>query len=270
MHVVVCIKQVPDPQAPAGSFYVDEATNEPRWSPPAQDQISTFDLHAIEAAAQLRQAHGGRVTVVSLGDAEVEVGLRRALAGGCDAALRLDGPAGSSADRSETARWLAAAIARLAPVDLVLCGRLAADWDMGHVPAMLGELLGMAVVTPVVGLEYDGACFRARRLTDEGQEVLEVDLPAVLAVSNELNEPGYPTMRAVLQAQKVPVTTWTARDLGLDEPADRAAARLLRLLPRDLTRECEFIEADTPEDAGLLLADCLRAQGLLAAGAKGG
>lgn len=269
MHIVVCIKQVPDPQAPAGSFYVDEVANEPRWSPPAQDQISTFDLHAIEAAAQLRQAHGGRVTVLSLGDAGVEVGLRRAMAGGCDAGIRLDGPPGGSADRVETARWLAAAISRLAPIDLVLCGRLAADWDMGQVPAMLAEFLGIAVVTPVIGLDYDGTRLLARRLTDDGHEVLEVQLPAVLAVSNEINEPGYPTMRAVLQAQKAPVTTWTAQDLDVGG-ADGVAARLLRLLPRDLTRECEFIEADTPEDGGLLLADCMREQGLLVAAARGG
>ena len=80
MHIVVCIKQVPDPQAPAGSFYVDEAANEPRWSPPAENLISTFDLHALEAAAQIKDEHGATVTVISLGPPDVEVALRRALA----------------------------------------------------------------------------------------------------------------------------------------------------------------------------------------------
>jgi electron transfer flavoprotein beta subunit len=261
VHVAVCIKQVPDPQAPAGSFYVDAAANAPRWSPPVQEQISTFDVHAIEAAAQLRQPAGARVTVLSLGGPAVEAGLRRALAMGCDEAVRLSPGDDLIEDRLEVAGWLAAAIRRLEDVDLVLCGRIAADWDMGHVPPMLAELLGFAVVTPVIALEARERVLRVRRLTDEGYEVLDVTLPAVLAVSNEVNEPGYPTMRAVLAAQRAAIRTWEASDLGVPG-AGHGAARLKRLAARDLTRECQFVDGE-PEDAGRLLADVLRRESVL-------
>lgn len=262
MHVVVCMKQVPDPQAPAASFYVDTAANAPRWSPPVQDQISTFDLNAIEAAAQLRALHGARVTVLSLGGPGVEVGLRRALAMGCDDAIRLDPGAAAVEDRLEVARWLAAAIARLGGVDLVLCGRIAADWDMGHVPAMLAEVLGFAIVTPVIGIAHEEGMLRVRRLTDDGYDVLGVTLPAVFAVSNEVNEPGYPTMRAVLASQKAAITTWNADDLGLAAAQLVVGARFVGLAARDLTRECEIVEGE-PEEAGRLLADVLRRDAVL-------
>lgn len=262
MHVVVCIKQVPDPQAPANSFYVDEAANEPRWSPPVQDLISTFDLHAIEAAAQLRDNAGATVTVLSLGGPDVEVGLRRALAGGCNSAIRIEAPGIDPQDRLAIAEALAASIRKLGDVDLVLCGRLAADWDMGHVPAMLAELLGFALVTPAIAVDVGDSGVTVHRLTDEGYDVLSVATPLVLAVSNEINEPRYPTMRAVLDSQREKVTVWTLDDLGL-EPSETDRAQLQRLYGRDLTRMCEFVEAESAEDAGAALADLMLEKALV-------
>lgn len=256
MHIVVCIKQVPDPQAPEGTFYVDEAANEPRWSPPAEAVISTFDLHALEAAARLRDETGARVTVLSLGPPEVEPLLRRALAGGADDALRVEAEAGDDHDRLATAGALAAAVRHLGEADLVICGRLAADWDMGHVPMMLAELLGFAAATPVVGIEAHDGYLTVERLTDDGREVAEVPLPCLLAVSNELNEPRYPTLRSVLDAQRKAVTVLGAGDLGLP-PASGGRVRLHRLLGRDLTRECNILAAETPEEGAAQLADLL-------------
>jgi electron transfer flavoprotein beta subunit len=262
MHIVVCIKQVPDPQAPAGSFYVDEAANEPRWSPPAENLISTFDLHALEAAAQIKDEHGATVTVISLGSPDVEVALRRALAAGGDAAIRLDTDAAPDGDRLAVARALAAAVRKLGPVDLVLAGRIAVDWDMGHVPMMLSELLGVASATPVVGLVPGDGRIVVKRLTDDGHQVIELPLPCLLAVSNEINEPRYPTMRSVLDAQRKPVATWTATDLGLED-VNGPGVSMVRLIGRDLSRACELVEGSTQEEAGELLADLLEARGLV-------
>jgi electron transfer flavoprotein beta subunit len=248
MHVIVCITQVPDPQAPAGSFYIPEGSLEPNWSPPAQQLVSTFDLHAVEAAACIKEHTGATVTVLSVGPPDVEVGLRRALAGGCDRAIRIEPLEAAGHDRLALAETLVAAVRRLAPVDLVLCGRMAAGWDMGHVPAILAELLDVPIVSPVIALETgEGGSFTVGRLTDDGYEVLGASPPLVLAVSNELNEPRYPTMRAVIDAQRTAVESWTLADL----------------CERDLGHACEFVDADDPEAAGIALADLLRGRVLV-------
>ncbi len=262
MHIVVCIKQVPDPQAPAGSFYVDEVANEPRWQPAAENLISTFDLNALEAAAQIKDEHGAKVTVVCLGPTDVETVLRRALAAGGDEAIRIDADAAPGGDRLTVARALAAAIRKLGPVDMVLAGRIAADWDMGHVPMMLAELLGIASATPVVGITLGDGGVVVKRLTDDGHEVMGLPLPCLVAVSNELNEPRYPTMRSVLEAQRKPVATWTRSDLGLSEAAEPAVV-LRRLLGRDMSRACEIVEGTSPEESGQLLADLLEEKSLV-------
>jgi len=262
MHIVVCIKQVPDPQAPAGSFYVDEDVNEPRWSPPAEALISTFDLHALEAAAQIKEECEATVTVISLGPPEVEAAVRRALAAGGDTAVRVDPGSAPHGDRFAVARALAAAIRRLGDVDLVLAGRMAADWDMGHVPMMLCELLGVPGATPVVGIVPGDGRVTVTRLTDDGQQMSELPLPCLLAVSNELNEPRYPTLRAVMEAQRKTIATWTFADLGLDDQAE-AGVSLRRLRGRDLSRACELVEGATQEESGQLLGDLLRARGLV-------
>lgn len=256
MHIVVCIKQVPDPQAPTGSFHVDETSGKPAWSPPAENVISTFDLHAVEAAARLREDQGARVTLVSVGPPEVEPALRRALAVGADAAIRIEIDDALGDDRLGVARVLAAAARKLSPVDLILCGRIAADWDAGHVPMMLAELLGFAGATPVLALECHEGEFVVERLTDIGRETIAVPAPCVLAVSNELNEPGYPTMRAVLAAQRVPLTVWSAEAIGLEGPFE-PRVRLQQVYIREPAGACDFVEGDSPEAAGEALAGML-------------
>lgn len=262
MHIVVCIKQVPDPQAPAGSFYVDEAVNEPRWSPAAEELISTFDLHALEAAARIKEERGAAVTVISLGPQEVEVGLRRALAAGADRAICLDPGAAPGGDRFAVARALAAAIRKLGTVDLILAGRIAVDWDMGHVPMALSEFLGVPAATPVVGIVPGDGRVTVTRLSDDGRQVADLPLPCLLAVSNELNEPRYPTLRAVLEAQRESIATWTAADLGLDDVGGSGVS-LHRLYGRDLARACELVEGSTQEESGELLGDLLGSRGLV-------
>jgi electron transfer flavoprotein beta subunit len=148
MDIVVCIKQVPDPEIPTNQFKVDEATK--RVVPPqgVAPVISTFDLHAIEAAIQLKEQHGGKVTVISLGPATVRDALKRAIAMGCDAAVQLEDAAFEGGDSYATAVALAAAIQKVGAFDLVLTGRQASDWDSGQAPAALAEVLGVAGAVP--------------------------------------------------------------------------------------------------------------------------
>src|SRR3954447_24438490 len=125
MHIAVCIKQVPDPEIPTGQFKVDETARSVIPPPGVAPVISTFDLHAIEAAVQLKESQGGKVTVISLGSPAVKDALKRAIAMGCDAAVQLEDAAFEGSDSFATAKVLAAAIRKLGDVDIVLSGRQA-------------------------------------------------------------------------------------------------------------------------------------------------
>jgi len=131
---------------------------------------------------------------------------------------------------------------------------------------MLAELLNIPVVIPVKKIEVLNGGVRVERLTDEGYEVMELPTPCVLAASNELNEPRLPTIRGILDSHRKPVPVWTAQDLGVLPLAGWTAGtrvRLRRLYEPDLTRACQFVEADSPEEAGQLLAQVLSHQNLV-------
>jgi len=256
VHIVVCIKQIPDPLAPSSSFYIDEALGEPSWSPPAENVISTFDLNAIEAAARLREQTGARVTIVTVGPPETEGALRRALAAGADAAVRIEEAAAAGGDRMAIARALAACVRKLGSADLILCGRIAADWDAGHVPLMLAEMLGLPAATPVLALQLRGTEFVVERLAENGREVVLLPAPCILAVSNEINEPRYPTMRSVIEAQRAPLTEWSAADLGLGGGVG-PSIRAERVYIHESESACQFVEASSAREAGRMLADVL-------------
>ncbi|HLH22611.1 MAG TPA: electron transfer flavoprotein subunit beta/FixA family protein [Chloroflexota bacterium] len=261
MDIVVCIKQVPDPEIPTSQFKVDEVAK--RVVPPegVAPVISTFDLHAIEAAIQLKEQHGGKVTVISLGPPSVRDALKRAIAMGCDAAVQLEDPAFEGGDSYATAVALAAAIKKLGTFDLVLTGRQAADWDSGQAPAALAELLDVAGAVPVQKVEVRDGGLYVERVTEDGYQPIDMPLPSVLGISNEINQPRYPTLKGIMASGKVPIPVWTAADLGLSPDQVGASADrivLQRLFVPVRESKCEFIEADTPQEMGEKLAQRLR------------
>src|SRR5215212_10069239 len=215
MNIAVCIKQVPDPEIPTSQFKVDEAAKAVIPPPGVAPVISTFDLHAIEAAVQLKEAHGGQVTVISLGPATVRDALKRAIAMGCDAAVQLEDPAFEGGDSYTTATALAAAIQKVGAFDLVLTGRQASDWDSGQAPAALAEVLGVAGAVPVQKVEVRDGGLYVERVTEDGYQPIDMPLPSVLGISNEINQPRYPTLKGIMASGKVPIPVWSATDLGL-------------------------------------------------------
>lgn len=261
MDIVVCIKQVPDPEIPTNQFKVDETAK--RVVPPegVQPVISTFDLHAIEAAIQLKEQHGGKVTAISLGPASVRDALKRAIAMGCDAAVQLEDAAFDGGDSYATAVALAAAIRKVGSFDLVLTGRQASDWDSGQAPAALAELLGVPGAVPVQKIEVRDGGLYVERVTEDGYQPIEMPLPAVLGISNEINQPRYPTLKGIMASGKVPIPVWSADDLGLG--TDQLGAQAQRIVLQRLyvpVREskCDFIEGETPQELGEKLAQRLR------------
>ena len=263
MDVIVCVKQIPDPEAPAAAFTVDEAALQVRTAPGVQPVTSPFDAQAVEAALQLRAAAGGEGTIsaLTLGPDSARDVVKHALAMGADEAYQLNDPAFEGGDAWTTALALSKAIAKIGLPDLLLCGRQAADWDQGTVGSIVAELLGLPSVTVLRSLAWQGERLEVSRVVTDGFETISVGLPCLLTISNEFDDPRYPQLRQIMQAAKKQVTVWTPADLGL-EPAQVGAAgartKMEALSQPRSEAECEFIEADTPEEKGALLARRLR------------
>ncbi|MBC7781130.1 MAG: electron transfer flavoprotein subunit beta/FixA family protein, partial [Proteobacteria bacterium] len=191
MHIAVCVKHVPSPDAAFSMFRIDAAAKNVVPVDGLPWVMSPFDEQAVEAALRIRDAHPGtRVTLLTLGADAARNTLRHGLAMGADDAVLLVDPAFDDGDSYTTALVLARALATIGPVDLVLAGRQAADFNAGVVGAGLAELLGLPIVTFAceVRIQHaaDAATARVTRVLDDGCEVVDVTLPAVVTVSNEL------------------------------------------------------------------------------------
>jgi electron transfer flavoprotein beta subunit len=257
MDIIVTVKQVPDPDTPPSHFRVDEAAK--RVVPPAgvAPVMNGYDANALEEALRLREQHGGKVTALSLGGDSARDTLKRAIAMGADAAVHVNDPALLDTDSWTTAQALAAAIKKIGAFDLLLAGRQASDTDGGQVHIGVGVLLDLPVVSPIQKIESveDGAMV-VERIAEDGYQQIKVQLPALLGVSSELNEPRYPPLRGIMAAGRAQIPVWTAADLGLAGPEPKIELRRLYVETREA--HVELIEADSPAEAGAKLADKLR------------
>lgn len=261
MNIIVLIKQVPDPEAPAATFKVDESRNEvvpPQGIPPV---ISTFDLNALEAALQLKAEHGGKITAISFGPASVKDSLKQALALGCDEAIHIMDDSLNGGDAFSTAHVLAKAVEKVGEYDLILSGRQASDFDLGLVPMGVAEYLGLPSANPGRKIEIKDGKVIFERVIEDGYEILELPLPCLLTASNEMNQPRYPTLKGIMGAAKKQLPVWTAADLGVDEsrvgPAG-SRTRLVKLFQPTYESQVEFIEGETPVEQAHKLAAKLR------------
>jgi electron transfer flavoprotein beta subunit len=257
MKIIVTVKQVPDPDIPPTHFKVDEAAR--KVVPPAgvAPVMNGYDGNALEAALRLKEQHGGTVTVLTVGGPEARDTLKRAIAMGATDAIHVSDPALADADSATTAAVLAAAIRKIGEFDLILSGRQASDTDAGQVPLGVAEILGLPSVAPAVAIEPSGAGLKVNRMIEDGYQVVEVGLPALVAVSSEIGEPRYPPLRGIMAAGRAKIPSWTAADLGVDVGGSRKAT-LRRLYVEQREAKVDLIEADTPEEAGVALANRLR------------
>ena len=257
MDIIVTVKQVPDPDIPPSHFRVDEAAR--RVIPPegVAPVMNGYDANALEAALRLKDEHGGKVTVVTLGGDSARDTLKRAIAMGADAAMHVNDPALLDADGFTTAQALAAAIKKIGACDLVLSGRQASDTDAGQVHLGIAELLGLPAVSPVQKVEEvaDGS-ITVERIAEDGYQRVRMQLPGLLGMSSEANEPRYPPLKGIMAAGRAQIPVWTAADLGVGAPERKVEVRRLYVEAREA--RVELIEADTPAEAGVRLADKLR------------
>ncbi len=256
-HIVCCVKQVPDPEAPASQFKVDEDTKKVLAVPGIQPVPSQFDTIGVEAALRIKDKVADTIiTILTLGPDAYRDTIKHCLAMGADEGVHINDPALNEADHWATAEILSAAIKKLEPVDLVICGRQAVDWDMGVVGSTLAEIMGVPVVTLVKDVQMEGGKVTVERMLMDGVETMEAPTPCVITVSNELGEPRYPQLRQIMAAAKKEVKVLTASDLGIDAAKNRVT--LEALFVPDVEVETEFIEAETLTEAGEQLAVRLR------------
>jgi electron transfer flavoprotein beta subunit len=212
MHIVACIKQVPD----AKNVRIDpETCTLVRQG--VESIVNPHDWYAVEAALRLRDEYGGKVTVLTMGPPQAEDALRETLALGIDEAVLLSDRAFAGADTWATSLTLARAIVKLGPVDLVICGKQAIDGDTAQVGPGLAAHLDQPYTTYARRLELqDGGLLLAERLTDMGYEVVQMPLPAVITVIREIGDPRMPGLKHKMRARKQEIPVWGAADLELN------------------------------------------------------
>ena len=264
MNVIVCVKQVLDPEAPPSSFKLDPSANKVVPPPGVPPVISTFDEYAVEAALRIKEAKGGKVTTLSLGNNLQRDVVKKPLSMGADELVLLEDEAFEESDSWATAYALSMAIKKIGEYDLILCGRQTADWDSGQVGSGIAEILGLPSVTIARKIEVTDGKARVERVASDGYEVVEVSLPAVITLSNEHEEPRYPSIKGIMAAKKVQPVVWKPADIGVEPSQVGAAgrrAKLLKLYQPVREAKCEVIEGETPEEKAANLAARLREAG---------
>jgi electron transfer flavoprotein beta subunit len=248
LKIAVCVKEVPD--ATAGKR-IDPGSK--RLDRSGEQTLNPYDAHAIEEALRLKEGPAGadsEVTVVCVGRDGAMRSLHKALSLGADRAVLVTDPSLAGADINLTAKALAAALRREEP-DLVLLGQQAADSECYVMAAAVADHLRRPLVTQVAHLELDGGTLRAKRQTEEGYDVIEAPLPAVLSVADSINEPRYPSLKAIMGARRKPQETVSSADLGLEGEARTA---VLDLSPPPAKEGGRRIEDDGGSSAEEILA----------------
>jgi electron transfer flavoprotein beta subunit len=209
MNIVVLVKQVPDSGA---ERTLSPSDNTVERGP--GNVINEMDEYAIEEALKIKEAHGGEVTVLTVGPAGATESIRKALSMGPDKAVHVQDDALHGSCAVTTSKVLAAAL-RTLNADLIISGAESTDGRVQVVPHMLAELLGVAALTGARKLTVDGSQLTVERQTDEGYEVVTAATPAVVSVWDTINEPRYPSFKGIMAAKKKPVQSLSLGDLGI-------------------------------------------------------
>ena len=210
MKIAVCVKQVPDATV---HKKIDPQTK--RLDRSGEAALNATDLNAVEEAIRVKEAQGGEVVLVSLGPAKAADALRKALAMGADRAVLVSDDAAAGSDLVATSRVLAKALERQEP-DLVLFGQASSDGDGAVLWAAVADRLRRPLISQVAELTVASDRVTGKRQTEHGYDTISAPLPAVVAVSDAINEPRYPSLKGIMGAKSKPQETLSAGDLGVD------------------------------------------------------
>ena len=251
MNIVVCIKQVPG----TTDIKIDPETNTlVREGVPSI--INPFDTYALEEGVRLRERRGGKVTVISMGPPQAEEALRETISLGADEAILISDRAFAGSDTWATSYVLSRAIATIVDYDVIICGRQTLDGDTGQVGPELSEMLGIPFVAYVSKVEeIKEGYMRVQRMVEEGYEVIEMTLPAVITVVKEINVPRLPSLRGMAKAKSIQIPVWTAEEIGAD--GDKAGlsgspTRVVKIFFPKRTHKSEMLQGSLEEQVDQL------------------
>ena len=256
-NIIVCMKQVLDPEIPLSLFHIDSEAKQaiqPKAMPPV---LSPFDENALEAALKIKDGQEATVTVISLGKKLTKAVVSSALAAGADQLVMLQDQAFGEFDTHLTASAIAAAIRKLGEYDLILCGLQAADTNTGQVGTGIAGMLGIPCITAARTVELAGDTVKVERALPEGYEVIEAPLPAVVTTTYEVGALREPGVEAFMSAAQKPITKWDAEELGIETGG---AGRFTVLKMDEPSREstCEMLEGGGPEEKAVNLVNKLK------------
>ena len=256
-NIIVCMKQVLDPEVPLSLFKIDTEAKQavlPRATPPV---LSPFDENALEAALKIKDSQPANVTVISLGKKLNRVVVKASLAAGADQLFLLEDESFGDFNTFLTANALVAAIKKLGQYDLILCGIQAADTNAGQVGTGIASLLGIPCVTFARKVELDGDRVKVEKVLPDGYEVVEAPTPAVVTTSYEVGAMREPDAEAFMSAGKKPMTVWNTQALGLESDKTSRTSFLKMYQPtHDI--KCEIMEGASPEEKAVKLVTKLK------------
>ena len=246
MNIIVCVKQIPQEiriNKTKGTLIRDGI----------KGVINPCDKNALELAVSLKEKHGGKVTLVSMGPQDVETTLTHGLAMGADCDRVCAG-----ADTLATAFALATAIKKLDDVQLVLCGKETADSGTQHVGPQIAHYLGIPQITYIIDLVLDSGKMRAKRQLKDEYETVEARLPALVTVVKGINEPRMPTYLQIYEASKKDIHKWCAEDLSLKEDevgVQGSPTRIINVFAPEAKRECKMLRGSVEDISSRLIND---------------
>lgn len=253
MEIIVCIKQVPD----TTEVKIDPETNTLiREGVPSI--INPFDEYALEAAFQLQEKYGDRICAISMGPPQAEEAIRKAYSLGVDAGYLLTDKCFAGADTLATAHTLAAGIRKIGKFDLIICGKQAIDGNTAQVGPELAELLNIPQVAYVRKIEVFDNLVKVERELESTYEKIELNLPALLTVTNQIGDMRFPSLKGVLKAKNKEVVRWGAEDLEIDGDQvglSGSATRVVKIFTPPKREDREILEGDTAQVTSRLIEE---------------
>ncbi len=258
MNIIVCLKQILDPEIPTRDFRVDPEKREAVRGN-ANLVTNIFCENALETALQLRERSGGKITALVFAPESGEDTLRKALAMKADEAILVLNDGRPHPDPLAVAQTLAGAIRKIGAYDLVMVGRESGDWGVGQTGGLIAEELGLPCISFVDHIEANSDGLLVKRQTDNGWEKFNAKPPLVVTITNnELNVPRIPKTRDIMLSARQPITKWTLEDVGVNAAEVRAGGNYYEVVDlstpiKDVT--CEFVSGDTLEQKVEQLAE---------------
>ncbi len=246
MNIIVCIKQVPE-------------TTEVRINPETntliregvKSIINPFDMYAIEEAIRLKEKHGGKVTVITMGPPQADIALREAISLGADEAVLLCDRAFAGSDTWATSYTLSGGIKKLGEFDVILCGKQASDGDTAQVGPGIATHLDIPQVTYVKKIEeVKDNIMKVERMMEEGFEIIETPTPCLLTVVKEINEPRLPSLRGMMKSKSASIKILTQKELNLDEQSIGlcgSPTQVVKIFTPAQRKGGEILQGEVPE-----------------------